>query len=728
MVDHIVGRWGRRAAGLWFLILLGFSSACPSGADAASNRPITGSRASHRLQSQALSTNFTFSALGQSTQTLSGSQPTLDLFVPSPGRSAVGPDSSLTVAYSRSALLDTQNSAVSVYVNGVSVAGELLRVPAGQRGSLTAHIPAAALSASDFNHVQLSFTLRDRLHQVCATSDSNLNVTVYGWSTFHYNLRSAVQSTFHPDLAGLPSPFTSQLELRPTTLTVGMPDLPTNAETTAAGQVLARFGEDRPTAPPAVREATPSTLARAASNADVVVVGTPRDNPVLARLPIDAPLHLVHGLWTDASGHSLPGTEGIILETTNPWNRQRGVLAVTGNGQEAIARAATVLSSDTLRRLLHGTFALLPRTPHVPPINQLQRGATTLRQLGYHSTFVEGLGERDARFTFDLRSNATRDGTFNLVYGHSSTALAGLSSVRVDLNNQPVESQSFGSNDASRVRWTVGLPADQLQVGTNVLTVRFFLNNPGGGCKLPIGNSLWGIVQDTSSVDVPPSSTNASPDLHLVPFPLVVDGTPNGTLLVLPSRTVQQQNGLTVAVLLGAQCHTDAPQLHVAGASSVGADQLQRYTVLLDGMPSANPLLTHVAPYLPLQVAPSLQLTGDTVTLDASIREKGDVGIIEEFASPWNPNRMALLVSATRATLLSPVRQALFGGNVSGTVATIDTRNHLQTFDTRLIAQGAQSGPTSRPIKLLTLAGILVLVVLLAFTAVQRQQPKEVLE
>jgi hypothetical protein len=355
----------------------------------------------------------------------------------------------------------------------------------------------------------------------------------------------------------------------------------------------------------------------------------------------------------------------------------------------------------------------------------------TLNQLGYQAVTLQ-LGDPTVpRFTFDLTQLPHKDGLFTLIYGHSSTATPALSSVRVDLNGNPLVSRSFEATDPPRIRWRIPLPVDQVHVGTNVVTVRFFLGAPGTNCIAPPASSVWASIDPSSSLTLPATQGPGYPDLSLVPFPMVVNGDLNQTLLIVPGRgaaaEVPSGEALNTAVLLGAASQVDAPQLTVLAADQVTPAQLRGRTVILDGLPQGIPLMARMQVQLPLRLAMggTLELTGQTAAPQATAGEPSAVGVIEELPSPWDATQTAVLVSASQPRLLPLTQHTLFRANLSGTAATVDAAGRVQTFDTRTPAEAAAGGASrGRPIRVMTFAGLgllLAVVVLMALRSLRME-------
>ncbi len=723
----------------WILSLLALLLLAPQwvpGAVAAGQSAQHGSTRSHSqtgdvgadARHQKSSNLVVFSSLGWTAQSVSGSNSTLDLYIPGPGDVVFGQAARLSLVYSGSPALDARRSWVSVSVNNTYVWSHLIRGGSAGPATLNVHIPPSILIGNGYNHLQLSFGLRDTSSAggvassgACA-NNTNLTATVYGTSSLAYDVRGRDQSAFQPDLAQLPAPFVSSGASVAARIAVGLPAAPTEVELTGGGQVVARFGEDAPAQPPTVTTTLAASLPRQAPLGTVLLIGTPRDNPVIARLAPTGPVLYIGEQWRDAEGRALPPDAGLVVETPNPWDPHGAVLMVTANGQEGIRRAAMVLGSASLRGLLHGSFALIPTEPALRPTPPLSQGTLTLDELGYQSPTLEGSGEHTTHVNFDLRRLPATDGAFTLVYGHGANVDPVTSSVRVDLNGHPLASRPLGSGDPPRARWRIPLPADQLRLGTNVLTVRFFLGALGTTCFTPPSSSLWGVVDTSSILTLPSSRDSGSPDLSLLPYPLLVDGDPRGTILVAPATVAGMRDTFNLAALLGAQSNVDAPRFTILAADRATPDRLRGHTVVLDDVPPVDPLVRHIQSSLPLRVgAPgaALQLTG---AFAAVAREQSNVGVVEELPSPWDATQAAVFVSASQPALLPAAQRALFEGALNGTVATVDAAGRLQTFDSRAPAATTTAGtaaPPARPIRLLGFTGFGLLLFVFGATAVR---------
>jgi hypothetical protein len=669
-----------------------------------------------------VSNTVAFSALGWDTsRVVTGPNPTLVLSMPGPGDVVLGPATRLSLVYGGSPALDARRSRLSVSVNGVYVASRSVRGGANRPATLTIRIPATALVSDGYNRLRLTFDLRhDKSPKTCGAG-TDLNATVYGSSTLAYDVRGRDQSLFQPDLAQLPAPFalSSSTTFAPTRITVGLPVTPTVAETAGAAHTLARFSEDEPAhslLAPIVRA---TSLIGQAPQGDVLLVGTPRDNPAIAALALSTPLLFVGPWWRDAQGLALPPDEGVIVETPNPWDPHGAILMLTGNGQGGIARAETVMSSAVLRHGLHGPYALISAAPRLPAA---ARDALTLRGLGFRAVTQEGAGDHTMGGAFDLARPPLGDGALTLAYSHSAALDPAMSSVRVELNGRPLASRRLDATGSPRKRWRISLPARVLRLGTNVLAVRFHFEAMRTSCSPLPTASIWGAIDPLSIVTLPRTGGRAHPTLGNLPYPLVIDGDPRGTTLVAPDGARDIGDTLNLAVRLGRRSDVDAPRFAVLSASQATPARLRGHAVLLYDIPLDDPLMRRIQGDLPLRLAETgsaFQLTGQPRLSVGVPRATGDMGVVEEIESPWDRTQMAVVVVASRPALLSKARNLLLGGVSRGTAATVDAAGRVRMIDAHDnavgVARGASRGaPASpRPIRLLGLTGLGLLVLVL---------------
>jgi len=674
-----------------------------------------------------------FSSFGWTDQTVSGPSPSMYVDIPGPGEVVFGLNTRLALVYSGSPALDRRRSWLSVSMNNTYVGSYLIKGGTSGPQTLTLAIPSNALVGNGYNHLELTFGLRDTSSPRACAADPALTATVYNTSAVTYDIRARDQSAFQPDLTQLPAPFISSTTSMPAHITVGLPPAPTDAELGGIGRVVARFGEDAADHPPTVSTTLAASLVASEPKGDLLLVGTPADNLAIAQLASTASVLFVGKVWRDAQGRPLPPDQGLIVEAPNPWDPHAAALMVTANGQEGIRRAAAVLSSAALRGLLHGTFTVVSTMPALPSSPPPLRGALSLFDLGVGSTTVEGSGEQATHVNFDLQQLPTA-GVFTLSYGHGANIDPAASSVRIDLNNRPLASRSLGSGDPPRIRWRIPLPSDQLRLGSNVLTVRFFLTPLSAACVAPPYSSIWGIIDGSSVLTFSSTTSTTLPNLGDLPYPLVSGGDPRNTVLVVPPAVTEMGDTLNLAALLGAQSKVDAPHLMVLPSNRATPDLLRGRTVLLDGVLTSDPLVRGIQARLlsEMTVAGAPLPTTRSGTLGGATLDWSNAGIVEELPSPWDTTRIALYVSSGQSTLLSAVQQVLFNGALSGTVAIVDAAGHVQSFGARASVSSGVTTSTRRavvrPIHFLTATGLgLLLFVLAAMAAREARRDRRML-
>jgi hypothetical protein len=478
---------------------------------------------------------------------------------------------------------------------------------------------------------------------------------------------------------------------------------------TAAGWIVARFGADAPYSPPSVSvtSATTAFAGAATAGANLLLVGTPLANPSIGTVAIRGPVQVRRGLWRDGGGTVLPSSTGVVLEARNPKDATRAVLIASGNGPEGVQRAAQALAGATMRQFLTGAFTLITTPPVVLAPPSLPN-TVALHDLGYSTITLQGTGVLGWHFNFDLQGSPRQDGAFTLDFGHGMRPAGVASSVSVSVNGQLVATRTLSNNDPVLVSWRVPLTADVLHAGTNTLNVNFFLAPSVEGCVQATNPGLWATIDSSSTLTRPPATSSDTAGLRGLPYPLLQNGNPDLTIIVTPDSLASDPGVLNLAVVLGTQSRVDTPGFTVMTAAQATPRLLGGHTVVLDGLPGTNSLLTHLQGSLPLRATADGRLVGESgVFAHVMATEQAGFGLVEAIRSPWDSTQTAIVVSGSQSKGLAVARQSLTAGSLSGSAAIVDLSGAARSVDTSMPVQLSQTTATaSKPIQVLALGGL----------------------
>jgi hypothetical protein len=314
-----------------------------------------------------------------------------------------------------------------------------------------------------------------------------------------------------------------------------------------------------------------------------------------------------------------------------------------------------------------------------------------MADLGYEDEVVYGTSPHRVTYRFDmpLGWTATEDPRFTLYFGHARAASPTDSSMEVYLNDIPVDSVLLDESNASEGTLEVSLPSWLIRSGRNEIRISVEMNlDDEDKCLFLDSGHLWTAMYSHSYVHLPYVSQDVEPSLDLFPYPF--NKTPNlgGLLLIFPDRPREFDYDLMVktAVGLGAADRGDSLALNVTTADLVTQEDRQDKDLLLIGRPSAHALIAELNDRLPQPFEPGSDLPSPRLESVVFVQDPArDIGLIEELAAPWNPERTILVLTGTtdEGVALAATMLLSQGRALAGDVALVEESVGFQTFDTR---------------------------------------------
>jgi hypothetical protein len=265
-------------------------------------------------------------------------------------------------------------------------------------------------------------------------------------------------------------------------------------------------------------------------------------------------------------------------------------------------------------------------------------------ELGYPSIAISG-GFGVGQFYLPLASSfeATREAEVTLVL-NSSPLLKSISSLTINVNNQPITSVSLnGSNQT--LQFTI--PTNLIKAPGMLFQFRGYLRVTDDYCEDSNIPSQWVKVMGSSRIVLYGRQTDAPPSLSELPalfFSRDVRGNIAPLLFILPDAP--DPITLTAAARVAAglsSLNTDGGyKVDVTSVSSVTPAQLEASNVVLIGLAGQQqPLFRQFRTGL----SNLNRQEGRYYTDDGQAVPNTDA-VFETTRSPWNPDRLALVVSA----------------------------------------------------------------------------------
>lgn len=315
----------------------------------------------------ATSLDRSFAELGYDVQQMTGQGAQYAAFqFELPASQVITEEAYLDLAFVHTALLDYDQSGMTISLNGEPVASIRLDDTSTRLSSTRITLPNSALRAGN-NTLVVRGDLLPRA--ICTDPRGNgLWLTIRPESLLHLPLGTPSDQTAAPalDLKRYPQPFTASANLRRVAFVVAAAD-PTAWD--IAMQLAVELGRQTPgTVADLVVVNGDSLSEQTRQERDLVLVGRPSALPLLGELGAALPLSFAPGsdLASDTSSpviYRQPANTsvGYVELLAAPWNAQRAVLAVLGSTDEGLRWAGAALTTPQQRSQLSGNLAIVHR-------------------------------------------------------------------------------------------------------------------------------------------------------------------------------------------------------------------------------------------------------------------------------------------------------------------------------------------------------------------------------
>ncbi len=540
---------------------------------------------------------FSLRQLGYTDQLITGAQPSVDYYFPDPGTQP-GP-SQMTFVFSHSPLLLPEFSLVSVEVNSISVYGARLNDSNVERTRVVINIPSERFVPGP-NRVSARFELR--LREECdGDSSSARSAIVYNDTSLRYGPPTTIPA---PDLRDFPAQFGSQtrpdaiindpltsLRGSPTVavpLGVATPTDATPAERSAAGTVMLALGAGRPTLPVEPRAVFLNDALAGAGTQNLIMVG--RGASIPADALRDAPLRVVNGVWQQGNA-AIANDAGVLLMVTPPNDPRGRILIVSGNNDDGITKAATLLNTVNTGSFLTGQGAIITSVMP-PPTAPTGQTRYTLQDLGISGTAatVTGFGTHDINASFIVPGIINDVATIQIDFASAPTLEPRLSTVTALINDQPFVTQLLDGKNGERRLLTGTVPANFFRPGRNTLRFNFAMQGLAAvTCRTEIsGPAQYATLFPGTNLVLPGVSRDlANLSLNQYPFPFATGNEPLNAVV----GDARDRDALSTVYRIALNAGNGTPrglQTRILTAQEATGTALRGQNAVVVGFPGGN--------------------------------------------------------------------------------------------------------------------------------------------
>ncbi len=490
------------------------------------------------------------------------------------------------------------------------------------------------------------------------------------------------------DMAIFPYPYFDALAYPPARLSYVMPKDPSTETMTALANITASIAQEIAYRP---IESDFFDALPAHAEGHFIVVGTLRENPEIGRI-------------LSAAGIAAPsGENGMLASLPLPGDPLHAALVVTGDNPEAVARAAAALVDRTTRATYAGKSVLVsgytPKPPAKPrdwPGFVPDRTDFTLQDLGFTGETVRGYYSApiliDVKMQPDAKPIEFRQ-RLNIHYAYSAELMMGMSTIEVKINEHSVHSAPLDKPEGSDSEWlSIEIPFD-LYGAFNRLEVNFHMVPKRFKACEPVSDwHLWGTVFPDSHFSLPKDYWLEVPNLAAVsrwgfPFSIRADFSESAVILPDPHNRDAQAGLLRLFALMTTGIKDQNTRTEVFYQDQVPEEILRsRHLIVIVPQEDGSVGTSLRGRSLTLAGGARLQLkAGEQERLRGVVHDGGL--IIEELTSPWNTQRVVLILQQSKEKQLASLPAKALAPDafdklrVRGTVAVVSEPDNVNTID-----------------------------------------------
>lgn len=571
----------------------------------------------------------------------------------------------LQLRYRHSPALYASRSNLTVLINGTSIGSVPLNQPENKIGNVVFDVPTRLIQ--DYNEVTIAALQNNSPTCTQDPYDPSLWSEVLPDSKLVFDFQPQPITL---DFSRYPYPMFDTLSLEANQLAYLLPTTLNEDWLTPAARLQTAFG--RVAQYRSLDTSLVESLDQVQPNQRLVVIGTPTTQPALARLNL--PLSIQNQRILDGNNRPLPEDVGVLLLTTTAENRVP-VLVATGNSAAAVAKAVQFLVQTPDQQIGTGNIVLVNQINEIatPPVREWQgylptvdrfqlRDLRTYDDKPYDDISVRGSHAPALEFDFrTLPDDQLLPGssmTLRYSYGPQVNPLTSLVEVRLDgipLGGKRLNSVNGGRHEALQV----DLPANSVKPNSKI-QVNFRLDpRERRSCSRVTDQQLWGTIHADTQFDLKREHVVRLPDLKLLQsgYPFAAPQDLSSTAIVLPEQPKAADVDLLLEVSerLGRLSRAESVQLTVHRPSTLSEEQRQQQHLIAIGAQPNFPIPeAYQAQGFALQNLFSRQWQQSQVQAVPDVE-----GVVKAMLSPWNEERVLLVLTSQTDAGLKPVRDLI---------------------------------------------------------------------
>jgi hypothetical protein len=377
--------------------------------------------------------------------------------------------------------------------------------------------------------------------------------------------------------------------------------------------------------------------------------------------------------------------EGVILLTPSPFNAMYGLLTFTGRDEAALHKAVSAFLIPEFTQMASGTQALIDTLPvRVRAKSSGDEYHVTLKQLGYDTQSVSGLGRNQLSYTLTLPNDRIPEHTTIKTHITSpSFSLKDHAQVTLMINGLKQSSVRLTQEHSS---WTVQIQSSAMKPGVNTLVYVFDLHLAHELCSRENYDELWATVHAETEFNTFFSNDYPQATLNQLPVPFSSEVT-----VIVPDELSQEDlDNLTHLFFKWGQLIQSNPfPINFLTSSEAKEPYIRTQNLILYGTAENNPWVTFAEEYMPVQLKGGSRVFKTAQTQLRLQSGDGSTGLLELSRSPWSEDHSVLLITGdNQAGLSRAVKAFIHDGSrmaLKGNSALINADNSVESLNSDLL-------------------------------------------
>lgn len=552
-------------------------------------------------------------------------------------------NSFLNLVFTQSQLTITDESTLTIQVNGISIYSMRLTGKNNYNEQLKVPIRASLLKIGD-NKITIE-THRRIGDDLCADDANSANWIEFSKDSFMHLNYTNIASKF--DLNEFPYPFIDNTVLD-NTINIVTPNKPTDSTVAAAMELSGYLGHYGG-----------STNTKINFNTFKSTKDLVQGNVIFLANVNNLPKN-ISSLLTKNELEACK-TEPLIKNIENPYNKNYNMLLIVGN-DSGMTKAVKFLDNKTLLSETNQNSIFLNDDIKVEDVqDKSTSNLLSFKSLGYGNVTLKGPLLQIANYDLEIPPNklVKAGATLNLKFRYAKSLDFNRSLVTAYINNIPIGSKALTEQNADNDTVSFTIPMDIRESNNYNIRIEFNLDIKAKECAARDNKNPWAFISNESYLDLP-SETREYYSFSSYPYPFVSNNQFNDLLLVLPDNL--NNNNLNIAAnimsYIGKYAKYNNGTVKVVKDSEFNKSMYNNNIIIL-GTPKSNNVIKDINDSLYLKFNEAFdgyQLNNPKIQLLPDYSK--DITTLQLIKSPFNNKNGVMVISSPKEEDLN------FAGNI----------------------------------------------------------------